>query len=130
MQSLVSVHTASIRSSGEALDQSLSGGSGNPLRMTLTLICSFRAFSDMRKIITCAVSQTGDQLNRINVLWCCYAISIHQPISIFGRTCITRIAGGSDLTQLSNVVTHDRFYFADNTKVFSGGGERQIIWIG
>ncbi|HZI60936.1 MAG TPA: hypothetical protein VFD62_09500 [Pyrinomonadaceae bacterium] len=35
----MSVHTASIRSSEEALDQSLSCGSGNPLRMTLTVIC-------------------------------------------------------------------------------------------
>ena len=29
------------------MDQSLSGGSGNPSRMTLTLICSFCESSDM-----------------------------------------------------------------------------------
>jgi len=31
------------------MDQSLSGGSGNPSRMTLTLICSLRESSDMRE---------------------------------------------------------------------------------
>ena len=31
------------------MDQSLSGGSGKPLRMTLTVICSFRESSDMRE---------------------------------------------------------------------------------
>jgi hypothetical protein len=30
------------------MDQSLSGGSGAPSRMTLTVICSFRESSDMR----------------------------------------------------------------------------------
>ena len=30
------------------MDQSLSGGSGNPSRMTLTLICSFSESSNMR----------------------------------------------------------------------------------
>jgi hypothetical protein len=31
------------------MDQSLSGGSGNPSRMTLTVICSFRESSNIRK---------------------------------------------------------------------------------
>jgi hypothetical protein len=31
------------------MDQSLSGGSGKPLRMTLTLICSLRESSNMRE---------------------------------------------------------------------------------
>ncbi len=35
------------------MDQSLSGGSGNPWRMTLTLICSLRESSTMREIIAC-----------------------------------------------------------------------------
>ena len=34
--------------------QSLSSGSGDPSRMTLTLIRSFRQPSDMREIIACA----------------------------------------------------------------------------
>jgi len=37
------------------MDQSLSGGSGNPFRMTLTLICSGRELSNMREIIACVV---------------------------------------------------------------------------
>ena len=37
------------------MDQSLSGGSGNPFRMTLTLICSGRESSDMREIIIACV---------------------------------------------------------------------------
>ena len=36
------------------MDQSLSGGSGNPSRMTLTVICSFRESWDMQEIIACA----------------------------------------------------------------------------
>ena len=51
MQSLVRVHTASIRSSGEAMVQSSSGGSGKPSRMTLTVMRSLREFSDMKEII-------------------------------------------------------------------------------
>ena len=42
------------------MDQSLSGGSGAPLRMTLTLICSFRGSSDMREIIACADLSNGN----------------------------------------------------------------------
>jgi hypothetical protein len=48
---LVKVQTASIRSSGEAMDQSLSCGADKPSRMTLTVISSFREFSDMLEII-------------------------------------------------------------------------------
>ena len=40
------------------MDQSLSGGSGNPSRMTLTLIRSFLESSNIREIIACANSQT------------------------------------------------------------------------
>ena len=36
------------------MDQSLSGVSGKPLRMTLTVICLFRETSDTRQIIACA----------------------------------------------------------------------------
>ena len=43
--------TASIRSSGEAMSQSLSGGSGKPSRMTLTGISEFCESSTMRAII-------------------------------------------------------------------------------
>jgi hypothetical protein len=50
-QSLVKVQTASIRSSGEAMDQSLSCGSDKPSRMTLTVISSSREFSDILEII-------------------------------------------------------------------------------
>jgi len=35
------------------MDQSVSGGSCNPPRMTLTLICSLRESSNMREIIAC-----------------------------------------------------------------------------
>ena len=41
------------------MDQSLSGGSGNPSRMTLTVICSFRESSNMREIIACADFSDG-----------------------------------------------------------------------
>jgi hypothetical protein len=40
------------------MDQSVSGGSGKPLRMTLTLNCSLRESSTMREIIaskTCSI---------------------------------------------------------------------------
>ena len=56
------------------MDQSLSGGSGAPSRMTLTFICSFRESSNMR----CDYS-TREFLNpewtkaKIYVLWCCHA---------------------------------------------------------
>ena len=46
---MVSVQTASIRSSTEAMDQSLSGGAGKPLRITLVVISSLRE-SDMREL--------------------------------------------------------------------------------
>lgn len=39
------------------MDQSLSGGSGNPSRMTLTVICSFRESSNMRENYTMRRSQ-------------------------------------------------------------------------
>jgi len=32
------------------MDQSLSGGSGKPSRITLTVICLLREFSDMRQL--------------------------------------------------------------------------------
>jgi hypothetical protein len=46
------------------VDQSLSGGSGAPLRITLTLICSFGESSDMRQIIACADFLNGNQPKR------------------------------------------------------------------
>jgi hypothetical protein len=72
--SLVNVHTASIRCSGVAFDQSVSGGSGSPFRMTLTVICSFRESSGMREdYITREFPESKDTKAKIFVLWCCHA---------------------------------------------------------
>lgn len=62
IQSSVSIHIASIRSSAEAMDQSSSTGSGAPFRMTLELICLLRESSDMLEV---ALLNTGESLDGV-----------------------------------------------------------------
>lgn len=48
------------------MDQSLSGGSGDPSRMTLTVICFFRESSDMRENYnTRSFSRAGRDQNSV-----------------------------------------------------------------